>query len=586
MTASPAKPRPGSVPRASGDFLARIAHALRRANARRLTRDQLAALVGRELMLTEPYLTDPINTPARTLQGDGKRTGSLSLDALERLNTLLPWAQLVDHQADLPVGSWWSDAKAQPSPLDPDHAVDVLTQRLDLHGMRVLDIGCLEGLQAIGLAKAGARVWAIDARIENVVKTLVRTWLAGVEDKVRVECLDVQGCKLSDRLTELGAPSSFDLVHHSAVLNHLMQPVEHLTACAAVCSHLFYLNTMVADCSDDLADEQVSMDGLTLALVRRVESQSPHVPFGGLQAESRWLTRDSLERLLRHLGFRGIQEFRLRKEGLGLRALLLASRQHLRPDMGLGSPQATDAGTEPTSEDADMTPSPAQVGLPSSGGIHPEADGSAARPSKYSKVVILGIGRSGTSAIASLLRRHGFFLGPDADEALHESASLRQEMLSGHMDKIRTTLEDWQLTHPRVAWKDPKIHTAGIGWLRTLPQDWLILTVFRDPVAIAQRRVLSDGLSFDAALALSIHGQNALFATLQGLDKKLLVLSYERLLQKPLAVINEVRDLLDLPTSDVPSPEDVWQAMRADQSNYRQAQDSRLAPQPTHNVAP
>ena len=126
------------------------------------------------------------------------------------------------------LGTAWSSAGAAEQTWHAKDSVQALARRIPLRGIRVLDLGCLEGVHSIGLALAGARVTAVDARIENVAKTLVRAWVSGVTANVDVHLVDVEREDLVDRLGDAGITGPFDLIFHRELLHHLTEPQSHL----------------------------------------------------------------------------------------------------------------------------------------------------------------------------------------------------------------------------------------------------------------------------------------------------------------------------------------------------------------------
>jgi hypothetical protein len=115
-----------------------------------------------------------------------KYVDRLSDDDLERLNQMLPW------------------------------------RCFTLDGRTVLEIGCFEGVHTIGLAARAGRVIAIDSRIANVVKTIVRTWSFG-HHVTAFQC-DVE------KASDFAMVPEVDVVHHVGVLYHLVDPIAYLLA--------------------------------------------------------------------------------------------------------------------------------------------------------------------------------------------------------------------------------------------------------------------------------------------------------------------------------------------------------------------
>jgi SAM-dependent methyltransferase len=106
--------------------------------------------------------------------------------------------------------------------------------------LRVLDLGCLEGLYSVELASRGARVVAVDARAENVDKT---------EFAFRTRAL-ANADVFQDDVRNLGPDryGAFDVVLCLGLLYHLDAPdvFALLESMAAVCDRLTIIDTHIS----------------------------------------------------------------------------------------------------------------------------------------------------------------------------------------------------------------------------------------------------------------------------------------------------------------------------------------------------
>ena len=110
----------------------------------------------------------------------------------------------------------WQGKRAEPQVI-PDQRIVLLNKHFDPSDELVLEMGCFEGIHTIGLAQFPRQVTAIDARIENVVKPIVRCSLLGITPCV-FKC-DVEREPLPIKWL------SSDILHHVGVLYHLKDPV-------------------------------------------------------------------------------------------------------------------------------------------------------------------------------------------------------------------------------------------------------------------------------------------------------------------------------------------------------------------------
>jgi len=232
---------------------------------------------------------------------------------LDEINSRLPWQA----GAPLPDGRILGRLGARPGKRDraghiPDRRITRLNEAVPLNDLRVLEVGCFEGIHTVGLCQFSKSVTAVDVRPWNVVKTLTRLACHGASAKVFVH--DVE--RLHD---ELG---HFDVVFHCGVLYHLLNPVEHLLALGRICRRVF-LDTHIARDEVELISHQVH--GSSYQGAYHVEGGWSDA-FSGRHSKSLWLTLDSLKAALTRSGFHRLDLWEMREERNGPRIALLADR--------------------------------------------------------------------------------------------------------------------------------------------------------------------------------------------------------------------------------------------------------------------
>lgn len=216
----------------------------------------------------------------------------LSEPDLDRLNRLLPWSCFTADSRGRRFGdAAWQSKRETPQQI-PDPRIVTMDETFGLSGRTVLEVGCFEGVHTIGLARMGASVTAIDSRIENVVKTLVRTGLFGCS--VRSFVCDIEKAEDVARLPAV------ELVHHVGVLYHLRDPVTHLKRLAAITSEGFLLDTHYA--SDTMVNAAYCVDGRDYPYFHYREKGRAEV-FSGMYDHAKWLRLDDIRELLDTLGF-------------------------------------------------------------------------------------------------------------------------------------------------------------------------------------------------------------------------------------------------------------------------------------------
>jgi len=246
---------------------------------------------------------------------DIKGVDYLGDEDLKELNNILPWRAFVVDSNGRRVGNYaWTGKRSDPQPI-PDRRHQLLQDRISLKDRSVLEIGCFEGIHTISLCRLAKTVVAIDSRIENVVKTIVRTSLFGYNPSV-LKC-DVE---IWDAPIEA---LKADVCHHIGVLYHLKDPVQHLVKLSSFINDALLLDTHIAVPGDQLATYQSG--GKDYAYRFYGEGGKTDV-FSGMYDHSKWLLLDDLKSVLTSCGFKTIEVLEERAERNGPRILLFAKK--------------------------------------------------------------------------------------------------------------------------------------------------------------------------------------------------------------------------------------------------------------------
>jgi SAM-dependent methyltransferase len=238
------------------------------------------------------------------------------------------------------AGRWVTDFSAVGlpgtghAPLAEDARIAWLRARLDLAGLRALELGSFEGGHSLQLHAAGARVLGVEAHTEHFLKALVVKNALG---------LDGAQFLLGDFTAFLRADTrTFDLILACGVLYHMTNPAELIALCAARSPRLF-LWSVVYD--DAVVPDRVrprisgprtlSHDGFEYrAFEHRYAAEGGRalsekgVFCGGTESFSTWLELPELLRVLGHYGYRVVdqQTNRAPNPRHGRNVLLLAER--------------------------------------------------------------------------------------------------------------------------------------------------------------------------------------------------------------------------------------------------------------------
>jgi tRNA (mo5U34)-methyltransferase len=253
---------------------------------------------------------------------EARHLEALSDADLEVLNGLLPWRCFVVDRRGRRFGQAARAGKRDTPQALPDPRIEALDRRFPLGGASVLEIGCFEGVHTAALCAAARDVTAVDSRIENVVKTIVRCAMLGHRP-------DTYVCDVDDPREAVLLPE-VDVVHHVGVLYHLVDPVAHLKAVAGKTRGVLLLDTHVA--RPEEATGSLSSGGATYAVRRYGEFGRADV-FSGMSGHSNWLKLDDLTAVLRGAGLTEVEVVETREERNGLRVLVYAFGPRSRASM-------------------------------------------------------------------------------------------------------------------------------------------------------------------------------------------------------------------------------------------------------------
>jgi hypothetical protein len=197
--------------------------------------------------------------------------------------------------------------------------------------------------------------------------------------------------------------------------------------------------------------------------------------------------------------------------------------------------------------------------------------GTAFGPASARKILVTGLGRGGTSSIASMLFHAGFNVcGEVTPGANFEDDHLRSLLLAREYDQVLQELESRVARYPLVAWKDPKLYSAqGLELVRRLPADWVLIAVYRDPVAIVSRRMVADQVDFAESLPHVIRYMRKLdaFVSEVGKTKKVVYVSYEKVVTDPVTTLGGICSMLGARVEPAEASR-LWALMQQSQQQY------------------
>lgn len=239
----------------------------------------------------------------------------LSDEDLAELNSILHWNCFTVDGRGRRFGNAAHEGKRDTPQEIPDRRIVLMDERFGLADKHVLEIGCFEGIHTVALCERARRVTAVDSRIENVVKTIVRCAMFGCAP-------EVFKCNVEERPLDV-EPLRCDVLHHVGVLYHLRDPVQHLLDVGRIARTGVMLDTHYS--LPEEANRSYEAGGRTYRFKTFRESGHQDV-FSGMYEQSKWLTLDGIVEGLREAGFGDVEVVETIEARYGPRALLLARR--------------------------------------------------------------------------------------------------------------------------------------------------------------------------------------------------------------------------------------------------------------------
>lgn len=239
----------------------------------------------------------------------------LNDEELTELNNMLDWNCFTSDSQGRRFGmAAWGSKRDTPETI-PDRRIAMMHDRFGLTDKHVLEVGCFEGIHSLGLLRYARKVTAVDARMDHVVKTIVRCAMFGYSPTVFKYDIEL----IPSDISLLRA----DLIHHVGVLYHLRNPVGHLIDLGRYIESGVMLDTHY--CLPGETTGTYPAQGKEYAYKHYLE-YGKREAFSGMYDHSKWLLLDDIVASLQEAGFARVEIIEERKERNGPRVLLFAER--------------------------------------------------------------------------------------------------------------------------------------------------------------------------------------------------------------------------------------------------------------------
>ncbi|MCP9835117.1 hypothetical protein KBY95_12395 [Cyanobium sp. Aljojuca 7A6] len=160
-------------------------------------------------------------------------------------------------------------------------------------------------------------------------------------------------------------------------------------------------------------------------------------------------------------------------------------------------------------------------------------------------VVVAGLGRSGTSMLAAVLKTAGICMGEQTAIGTHEDQQLATLLQPRKRRELRRLIEQRNQNYTLWGFKLPSRQILEPSLFSLLRRPYLVV-IFRDILAIAGRRQISKGESLQCQLTQSLSEYRRLVRFLDRIDHPCLLISYEKALLDPDLLVDQLDHFLRL----------------------------------------
>jgi len=164
--------------------------------------------------------------------------------------------------------------------------------------------------------------------------------------------------------------------------------------------------------------------------------------------------------------------------------------------------------------------------------------------------IVTGLNRSGTSLVASMLRRVGIFMGDEINDIVHEDEAFARVIERRDRDGLRQLVADRNASYGTWGFKLPMLCRLLDDADVALFQNPHVIVTFRDPLAISVRASLSEFQAPLRALSDAADDTMALVGFVTRLACPTLLISYEKALVFPADMVDAVVRFCGLPPGE------------------------------------
>jgi hypothetical protein len=165
-------------------------------------------------------------------------------------------------------------------------------------------------------------------------------------------------------------------------------------------------------------------------------------------------------------------------------------------------------------------------------------------------IIVVGLPRSGTSMIASVMKALGVFIGQQVDNAVFEDREIAAAIDSGRLDRFTAIAAARDAAHQVWGFKRPEAYKQ-IEKLCRICRNPRVIVPFRDIVAVALRNKISMQMDTLKQLPQLATEYQALLTAIRRAGVPTLLVSYEKSLQFPTELVTEIAAFCGIEATEV-----------------------------------
>lgn len=163
-------------------------------------------------------------------------------------------------------------------------------------------------------------------------------------------------------------------------------------------------------------------------------------------------------------------------------------------------------------------------------------------------IIVLGVGRGGTSLCSKALHTLGVFTGKESNPPIYEDIPLSRALEKHNFEEAKKLITEYNSKHNIWAFKRPTTN-ATIPQLHKLLRNPHYIIIFRDILAIAQRNNLSMGGNVLNTMNDALSDYSRILNFLNTNPAPALLVSYEKTLKEPKPFIESINNFCGIKES-------------------------------------